>query len=1062
MFSLNNLFSQEIEMILPIGHQDRINCLIFSNDGKYVLTGSNDNTIKLWDVNAAKELKTYIGHKDWITSITFLNDGEYFLSASNDNTVCLWNINQETPLKVFKMNSTVSTLIITKIGFITGMYDGTIRIFDLKGEEINVIKAHDKVVNHLEVTNNMDTLISCSDDKTIKIWNLNSLNLIKILEGNIDAVIDLDISMNSRNLYSFSKDNKIIKWDLISGEIIAFFEGNNSYLSGIEISNNDSILVSYSLDGIIKYWNTKTTSIIDSISTNQLFISDLKFSPNGEYMTTCSWDKTIKFWHFQSKLLINEFESYSNLLTAAVFSKDSMLIFSSKDGYIKVWNLKNSGKVESFLAHSGWIKTIAVSEDCKYLVSTSTDNTMKIWTNGYYYSDSTKTVNLDVQINSIAISSDNLYILTGNDDNTIKLWNLQNGELLKTYYGHKDAVTSVVFIKNKQGFISGAKDKMIKIWDINKDESILTLEGHSYEISSISISKDEKYLISASWDKTLKLWNIETGKLIRTFIGHKDIVNSVCFLSSKNQFISGSNDNMVILWDINNEKPLKKLIGHENSVNFVSSFCNDNFFISISDDFKCKVWDMERLKEVLSLTSLNYGRWIISNPDKYYYCPKESVYKIGFKSGLNIFDYKQFDIIYNRPDIILNKLNLIDSNTVNIYYSAVLKRYKKMHKTINPKNELNKPILEISNLSNLEFITSKDTIPLIINILDSLYNIDRVNVYVNEVTIYGLNGNILRDLNTNKINNLILNIPLVAGKNTIEVNCFNIAGIESLSKIIYINCIHNFEKPNLYLVSIGVSEYADSIYNLKYADEDALAITNLFTKGGSTQYGKVVDFTLLNEYATLENIQKIKTELVQTKVNDKIIVFFSGHGLLDDSLDYYLGTYNTNFRNPIEGSLPYDSLETLLDGIPARYKLLFIDACHSGELDKEDIIIFKESIIIDTNVLFRGDIKKLGMQYTFELMKELFIDLRRNTGTTVISSAGGTQLSAEANEWGNGAFTYCLLQGLQDNKAETDGEPGITVSEIMNYLETAVPELTKNTQQPTSRSENLVNDFKVW
>ncbi len=100
-------------------------------------------------------------------------------------------------------------------------------------------------------------------------------------------------------------------------------------------------------------------------------------------------------------------------------------------------------------------------------------------------------------------------------------------------------------------------------------------------------------------------------------------------------------------------------------------------------------------------------------------------------------------------------------------------------------------------------------------------------------------------------------------------------------------------------------------------------------------------------------------------------------------------------------------------------------------------------------------------------MKELFTDLRRSTGATVISSAGGTQLAAEGitinNEIiENGAFTYCLLQGLSNNKAEADGKTGITVSEFMQYLETAVPKLTENTQKPTSRSENLVNDFMVW
>jgi uncharacterized caspase-like protein len=89
--------------------------------------------------------------------------------------------------------------------------------------------------------------------------------------------------------------------------------------------------------------------------------------------------------------------------------------------------------------------------------------------------------------------------------------------------------------------------------------------------------------------------------------------------------------------------------------------------------------------------------------------------------------------------------------------------------------------------------------------------------------------------------------------------------------------------------------------------------------------------------ATRENILAVKQKLMQTHVDDEVILYVSGHGLLDKNFDFYFATYDMNFSNPEEKGILYDDLEGLLDGIPARKKLLLMDACHSGEVDKENI-----------------------------------------------------------------------------------------------------------------------------
>ena len=105
---------------------------------------------------------------------------------------------------------------------------------------------------------------------------------------------------------------------------------------------------------------------------------------------------------------------------------------------------------------------------------------------------------------------------------------------------------------------------------------------------------------------------------------------------------------------------------------------------------------------------------------------------------------------------------------------------------------------------------------------------------------------------------------------------------------------------------------------------------------------------------------------------------------------------------------------------------------------------------------------KLGMENTSELTKSLFTDLRKGTGATVISSAGGMEFAMESDQWKNGLFTYCMLMGIKSGKADKNKDGEIWLSELKEYISEKVIELSNGKQQPTSRIENQSVDFRVW
>ncbi len=169
-----------------------------------------------------------------------------------------------------------------------------------------------------------------------------------------------------------------------------------------------------------------------------------------------------------------------------------------------------------------------------------------------------------------------------------------------------------------------------------------------------------------------------------------------------------------------------------------------------------------------------------------------------------------------------------------------------------------------------------------------------------------------------------------------------------------------------------------------------------------------------------------------------------------------------DFDHPEIKGLPYEALENLLDSIPARQKLMLIDACHSGEVDKDEyqsIKAFSDSFGIKRAHL--GPIpddkknKHLGLSNSFELMQNLFVNLGKGTGATIISASAGTQFALEKRDLQNGVFTYCVLEAMNNNKT-------MTVSQLKTIVGKRVEELTHGMQKPTSRNATINSDWRVW
>lgn len=516
------------------------------------------------------------------------------------------------------------------------------------------------------------------------------------------------------------------------------------------------------------------------------------------------------------------------------------------------------------------------------------------------------------------------------------------------------------------------------------------------------------------------------------------------------------------VWNVATGQLAGKIDAHSRHITGIAFHPSKAVLATASADAEIMFWELPSCKMIAALVAVDSTDFIISTPDQYYLATKGALDKVAFRLGTRAYPFEQFDLRYNRPDIVLTRLGIADPALIHAMHKAYQKRLKKCGFTEAAiSGALAMPHVEV--MGDVPVATPNRQLSLQVHAWDESVNLDRFHVWVNDVPAFGMNGKDLRMANTRDWTDHVA-VELGAGLNKVQVACQNASGTESIKETFVVKYEGPVSKPDLYLITIGVSHYKDSRYDLHYASKDASDLSALL---GSHKelYANVHAKQLTDAQATTSAVTQLKDFLANAKVDDIVVLFVAGHGLLDNELNYYFATYDVDFDAPATKGLAYEMLEAVLDGIRPRRKVLMMDTCHSGEVDKDEVE--QAGTVEHGDVAFRAAgaglrKKTMGLENSFELMQLLFADLRRGTGATVVSSAGGAEFALEGDQWNNGVFTYCVLTGLRDGKADLDGNGQVLLSELERYVGAQVKELTDGQQMPTSRMENLSGDFRVW
>ncbi|SMD32521.1 WD40 repeat [Reichenbachiella faecimaris] len=966
-------------------------------------------------------LSVQTGHSGPINCLAYSPDDQIIASGGADNNVILWDVNSGKQMNILSGHKDEVVAIHfhpEKNWLATASLDGSVKIFEYpNGMEIKTVDFEDEVGSISFYNSGKDLFVGTQVVSSVDMVNFQVSEITSDRGSRIDVVA---VSPNNKLLATGGKNRKSKVIDLETSNILAeyhisahhlVFDSTNNYLYGGAPNGK------YFRKSIYKKDNFE-------VKSNRIWKNFYDVDISNNFLVAANRDGQISVYDILKNRIKYNLNSHDGQVRALVLSNSSGFLASAgTDKIIRIWDL-SSGKLSRTLSGTGnRINDIVFSDDGEHLYLAYENGSFKkshLSPNGFTLSNQIelgKFTELIAPNASISIDS----IMSFNTNN-VEFW------------------ASKKWASKTQGFYK-KRQPMVISWDLASNECI-----------SSKTRKDKLIKTKGRKNKIKYFKNIYPFK--PKFDAQSTDIDRKLFAYIK--------ENELILQDLNSKKELFSAnTNHTDAVSSIAFNPKHEMIATSSWDGTVKFWDFKG-DQLVSYSTSGDKDFIFVDPDNHYFATKGALENVGFLFNNRILSFDQFDLIYNRPDIVFGRLTHIDDEFVLNYSRAYNKRLQKLG--IRPEElRVSDDIPEMTYNTNHQISTKINTLKINVSAQDEESDLDKFYLSVNGVPSQGEEG---FDITSGKRWHGQIEIELSSGLNEIQLYVRNKSGISSLKETFNITYSGSGIQPDLYLVTIGASEYQQSAYNLKYAAKDAIDIANQF--GESKLFNEIKTLTITDAEFKLESLGKIKSFISAASVDDVVLLSIAGHGVLDSNLDYYLATYDVDFSNPSERGLSYDQLESLLSQTKSRKKSLFIDACHSGELDKDEVTLAYNESTEFGDVIFRNvgatvtQKTSMSLQSSFDLSKSLFADMRDSNGSTVISSAGGAEYAMEGSEWNNGVFTFCLLKGLKDGSADLDGNNKIMLSELQEYIFEQVTKMTGGRQKPTSRVENLKSDFRIW
>ncbi len=986
-------------LVVPIGHTAPVISVAFSPDGKYVLTGSEDYTVKLW-TRAGQEIQSF--ERQGCKVATFSPDGKYVLTGA-DTTATLWDL-QGNKIRSFTGKQTVNHVAFASGGKLIVLGRKQLEVFYLNGNPVPNFKPPVFGVIAMAVSPAGNVIAVADQTKSVKLVDLT---------GKIR--LTCPTQKHEINAVAFSPDGKtvvaggllvpITVWNCSTGQEIHSFPIN--LIKSLAFSPDGKYILSGSLTAtLLNLQGKNQQNFYKKDATSQA----IAFSPDGKAVLTGNSDGSATLWSLSGKELTT-YKGHSSPVHTVAFSPDQSFIFTgTAANQARIWE-RSSRLVHAFPAGTEDWPT-AFSPDGQYILTAGPDPEIaQLWDRSGQkirsFSGHSR------RINAVAFAPDGKSVLTGSNDNTAKRWNLDGRELQS--FKTKDNVLAVHFSADGSQVLTANSDNRLQTWNL-AGAQIQSFEGKFKNAASIAFSPDGKSVLTggneamfqAKKDRLAILWDL-SGKELQSLQGHQTDVNTAVFSPDGKFLLTASNDHTARLWDLNGK--VLQTFRTTSTVTSVAYSPDGKYVLTGGKDNTTKIWDLQG-KELASLVAIDSFDWVITTPSGLYDASPGAMKLMYYIQGRNIIDLEQLKERYFEPGLLYRIMGSHSENLRQVEMLGDLALYPEVTAEIS-NNQLN------------------------VKLLPQNGGIGKVCIFIN-------GKEVLSDANPQRLTSLSIDLTpfrkyLLPDSNIVSIRAYNQANWlpGPASERTYSVPGTRRELPQLYIIAIGTSDYNGANLDLHFPDHDAMAMASALEQAGGQLFGKGVHKWLLStagksptELPVKANIERAFQEIAaRAKAADVLVVYFSGHGtthtVAGKNQFYYLtrDIPSAELSDPTmleTAAVSSDDLARWLTSIPALKQVMILDACSAGKL-VEDLAAGQKAPNA-TEIL------------ALDRMKD-------RTGMFILTGSAADKVSYEASQYGQGLLTYSLLQGMSGLALTPDKR--VDVMTLFQYSRDEVPELAK-------------------